>query len=1243
MSIIQPAEDDRKLTPIQRIEKSLELKSCLEEMGYSSVFDIVRQTKNTFIKQNNQRLGARVEPVYDLAIGQAQHIRRLFRKNQLTSRIQNALPQTLSGQSAVGTARGSIQGLKQDGPTWQNQFAESWTVYCQANSPEAYNSPASYLSWLYNQALTFELEITSNGNEVIKLSERRPDLASMMIDNDAINQVIPALELVNQIMEETLSNSIDSCGTVDETLADTRYPTLLPYHFPHDQAMLSLQNAQISLEDIVSQTDITWPYFLTKTLANDRAEQALALASRLAPLQQQILIEPDNCEASGDFTDFYTNNMAVATADYTPFESLDIFTYQLGLSVPQVEQLMAGTAGGTSVTLSPNAPMLETSSGVTSADYGAAFINQNTAAAVNLSVKVPVSILDTGINADNKSFVVSSNTDMPECTPALSPALFGYGLTLYNTANSFGYLIGNADISLSATVDFSAAFWIKVSGHEFNHDIPVLSNNNNDAYMPGFSIILAADNVLYLNVSDDSVGKDISNDDGLVSSNGLLDDGSTANFTNNVWYFVCLSWDSVDKKAMIYYAPKSGLVKTITVDCSTLTGNIQHATGYQWTFNNTGDFSYYDDLSEADGKTVLTIDELALYWEDPLSAQEVQTIVDAHQPTDQVILASPMIIYHYYSFYSEMTLGVLQNLNDSRMDRINRMVRLQRWLNLPYEQVDLLLSACIAAQGSNNTDYTLNNHILRVLGVFRHWQQKYNLSAYEFAAVLHQISPYAITPAVPFLDQIFNSPSLFEKPFALTGSTVDYTQATGDNARTVKQLCAGLGLTQAQFRVLADNVAALQPGDSGGQSLTLDLDTVSALYRLAMLPRWLGLSFAEGSALFSLLQDNQGVWASLAGEPQLAVLNSSDQPEASDILDVLMALDSAADWSKTHGLSWVDNYLALQDAPKALIATAETLNFINGINQQLPATLVTEQSFISVAFPDGAITSSAHGWLDVLDDLIDSDGLILLAATDEETIYCAVAADIADIPFDSSVDTDQVTETLSSIIYQAKLTQSGIADSALAQLFKTLQSLSAFLLQWAEDSEYGLLSASLALAGVTDTDAIPEAYLQTLYTLGRYATVANQFQLTPAALNAFLAHPDWFGVDSTKLTLRLLYLFSRYVDWLILARKENAVLTYLNWVNSAGSTATAATAATVLADLLQWEESEVELAAAQINSDGTALTLSEVDYVMRQQTLAAKTALSVTPLLEVGELMLDSTYAQWQEAGESLVAAQTVQ
>lgn len=1204
-----PVNYDPTITPIKNIEQALNLRTPLRELGYHSIFDIVKHSKSAFIKKNHQHLGKNTERVYDLAVGQAHQLRRGFRQNQLTSSIRAGIPTTLNGQKVPPREKSpsNLQGLMKNGPTWQNQFSENWAAYCQNQAPEAYDSPVAYLAWLYNQAVSFENSEDAVSAPIIPLSVRRPDLTTQLIDEDAINQVMPSLQLVNEILSSSINPYINQqlpLISVDETLSTTRYPTLLPYHFPHDQVELSLESSGILLEDIIGQADVAWPYFLfpwnEDGLANQDyqsfslySEQALELASQLAPEQLKIVTEPDNSSDPSKLPAFYQLNLGYATSGYTPFEELEVFTHQLGITALQVEKLIAGTTGGSSVILSPN--IKDSSYSASSEQYGAVFINGDVAGAPPL---------------------------------------------------------------------------------------------------------------------------------GLAS-------------------------DAVSK------------------------------------------------------------------------------------------------------------LTQLTGLSDARMNRINRMVRLQRWLDLPYEQVDLLLTSCINAQNSHETlnpGFSLNTNTLRMLGVFRHYQQKYNVTAFQFAAVLHQITPYAIAPAVPFLDQIFNSPALFEEPFAITGVAFDYTALTGPDARIVKQLCAGLGLTLAQFQVLANKIATdLVPSTVSTHTLPCTLDVVSAFYRLTMLPRWLGLSFAEGTALITLL-NGSSAWPILTQVPYVITLDSSGQPTGADILDALMALDSAAEWAKTHSRTWVTNYLMLQEAPTSLVPTDETFNFIDSINQQLPATLLNEQVFETLGVPTsypgllnfhhcsvvGGVTGPGYqldsskaqyasfteeantltngssnytiggwvristgtsisvpvlansasnkqgifisaqanyflgvtlsndinvslenhdtvkfssdawfylaitldatnehltvysvaedatvsstvidyaplpppivttppnvwrlnengplsfystypdhkaiiayddisvwdsvltqeqisaiaaskqpatrtvptknslyqvsiDWMTTLDDIIDASGLVLPVVTDFDTLSEMVTADISALSFDDSVNAAQVINTLTTTIYQAKLAQDAIADSSMAQQCKTPQSLSTFLFQWASDSEYRLLSDSLLLNGITTTDGVPSTYLQRLYELERRASLVNQFQLTPATLNSYLSHPTWFGVPDTSISLSLLYCFSRYEDWLKLATQEDAVLAYLTWVHQdASPTPDASTAAKALAKLLNWESSEVELAARHFSTSGIATTLADVDGVMRLQTLSLQTGLSVSPLLNVGALTVDTEFATWQAVGESLVAA----
>ena len=1430
-----------------QVETALKLSpGSFAKNNYRSVFDVARKPRKQFIADNISWLGLRGGKAWDLAMGQAEHIRRLFRQNQLTQQIRSVLPLTLSGKPVQERSGvGSVQGLVQDGPTWQNQFAENWQGYCQSGAPEAVDSPVSYLTWLYRQALNYEQEIvaSSTADQVITLAERRPDLATLTVDDDAVNQVIPALQLVNEILEESIATVLPADGSVDETLAETRYPTLLPYHFPHDQVELALQNAGVPLEDIIGQTAADWPWFLDGSWRGASSDSSSELASGLAPEQQTLVTEADNSTAS-DLTAFYKTNLGLDTADYTPFENLDTFTRQLAMTVPQVEELIAGNEGGATVTVSDNWPNRSIST-----EEAIAKISQDSG-----TTPVPLTLSNVGLSAIEGKFsggiqcdalqhaemyiadnISSDGTTIKPFTlgfwcyiPADVPdqaliltnktdkdAVYSPGITLFvlhngddyaleiivsdesndalstaaiivpdvwmyvaiqkgNEGDNTLYLRGSTDgvtLNIKQSINLSSLKSIVVpdekwgfngnKGNEYYNSYPErqavigyddvaswdqdLSDSTLEAYIASgkpadslsgmvhyytFDIVAlqAQYGAAYINAGEDPAvilvpfdlselelsnttavagkyGKGIQTrtaddsyfcfqPDGKVAqamkgdnsftlgfwvnrlhydarrtpvvSNGgdanqtdyssgfsltcyqspppegfdsseiimyLVDENkknrnygwTTDGIEKNQFYYIALSWDATNKKGL-WYKFKGDDSSVFSLDASGL-DDITTADGFTWAFNVRGDLTHYAKATEDTPNFIF--DDITVF-NGVLTEENITTLATSGKPAAETDLSG----FSAACIWTSSLDHGLQNLSDARMDRINRMVRLQRWLGLSYEETDLLLSACIRAQGTDNTDYSLNAHTLRMLGVFRHWQQKYGVSAFQFAAVVDEITPYAISPAVPFLDQVFNSPSLFDEPFAITGATVSYTDVSGESARTVRQICAGLEITQAQFRVLADRVAAEQ-GDAEAKTFPLTLAVVSALYRLAMVPRWLGLSFADGAALLSLAGESDRAWSTLAGVPQLS--------EGGDILDLLMALDAAAGWAAAHKLSWVKSWLALQPGAEALVATAATVNFVNGIKQQLPAALLSEQSFASVPLPAG---STAGSWLAVFPDLVDASGLVLPAAADYATLTAMVSADIdaAGITFDTDADKEQAISSLSGIINQARLAQNGIADSALAQLFGTAQSLPPFLLGWAGDSEYRLLSDSLTLNGgaaLTDPSQVPAAYLTDLFTLGQRAGISQAFSLTPATLSLFLAHPDWFGVSDTALTLTLLYRFSRYGDWLAVTGEEDRALAYLSWVN--GTTPPdAAQAADALALLLEWESSEVADATASL-PDAMAKTVTDVDYVMRLQTLSAETGLSVTPLLATGELApggVDGTWDAWQSAGESLVAAQ---
>lgn len=523
---------------LAQVEAALKVSSgSFAKNNYRSVFDVARTSRKQFIASNMSWLGLRGGRAWDLAIGQAQHIRRLFREKQLTQQIRQSLPQTLSGQQSAGnTSSGNIQGLVQDGPTWQNQFAENWQSYCQSGAPEAVDSPVSYLTWLYKQALNYEEQIqaSSTADQVLTLADRRPDLATLTVDNDAVNQQIPALQLVNEILENNIATSLPAEQSVDKTLAGTRYPTLLPYHFPHDQVELSLLNADVPLEEIIGQTATDWPWFLNDSWQGTRSDSSTELASRLAPEQQTLVTEPDNSTAP-DLTTFYKTNLGVETADYTPFENLDTFTRQLGITVPQAEALVAGNGeGSTGVVISPN---------IAAFVYG----------------------------------------DLAFTGAEVAYGRFGNALSLYNREDSYAKFIAGTGAAtlLNGDNPFSVSMWINVSAKPTDNQMPIICNCLMDNGNQGIRLCVNSGDFLLAVTDSTKTG---------VDNAKKKKDGSETTISYGQWYLVCLTWDSANKKATVYYqAEGESAVSAIEVDASTLTGDITTAEGFTWVLNDSGD------------------------------------------------------------------------------------------------------------------------------------------------------------------------------------------------------------------------------------------------------------------------------------------------------------------------------------------------------------------------------------------------------------------------------------------------------------------------------------------------------------------------------------------------------------------------------------------------------------------------------------------------------------------------------
>lgn len=442
-------------------------------------------------------------------------------------------------------------------------------------------------------------------------------------------------------------------------------------------------------------------------------------------------------------------------------------------------------------------------------------------------------------------------------------------------------------------------------------------------------------------------------------------------------------------------------------------------------------------------------------------------------------------------------LSLSPSPSDTQLMHINRMVRLQRWLGLPYEDVDLLLISSIHATGEDTATCPLGDNTLRMLGLFRRYQRQYGTTARQFAAWLHQLSPYAITPATPFFDQIFNASSAFDMPFQVDSTAFHYRTTDGADGLRGKQIMAALGLNQRQFLLLADKIAKCQNGkDAAADTLTCDLNSVTAFYRIASLAKTLGLSVDEFCALVDMLDaDGQTVWKQLAGNPEIAAPHKDITP-ASDILCLLQALSWLVDWQKQAKLSVATISLLCGPLP-ATSGTDAQLSFIQQIWQRLPATFVDAGLLNRSGAPLKEDTEGHQADIDWF-ALLGTAGLIDEAGLVTEVFTAEAVGGVVDGQALTPESTTQANTALTAALQQAQATQSGIAITALAQALNVSQSLPALLLRWADKTPYQWLKVTWGIS--------PDA------PVGEYIPLTGRFGATMTEKDYNLLAADWRDV-----------------------------------------------------------------------------------------------------------------------------------
>jgi hypothetical protein len=271
-------------------------------------------------------------------------------------------------------------------------------------------------------------------------------------------------------------------------------------------------------------------------------------------------------------------------------------------------------------------------------------------------------------------------------------------------------------------------------------------------------------------------------------------------------------------------------------------------------------------------------------------------------------------------------VGALHNGAYQPLERLNRIIRLQKHLPINFEELDWI----IAASAQDIAHYPLSWPLV-ALSVYLPLRKRYGLSVNAFVACIGPINTFHRPNEPSFFQEMFGDNDFIGTRLYLSPPRDDAPSAA---ART--RLCKGLGISADVFMTLARLLPGVLTDDGmGGNGYvlpSLDATHVDALYRLVMIPRLFGLDPVEVLGLWDLLGEPSSVARSLTGDRPMTMA-----------LGVLERTAYLVDWMRRENLD-ASSLIALTSRDYRQVATPELRSFIQNIYTTMGGTNAAERN-----------------------------------------------------------------------------------------------------------------------------------------------------------------------------------------------------------------------------------------------------------------------------------------------------------
>ena len=1119
---------------------------------------------------------------------------------------------TSSGAIQQLAQRTGVRSLASRGPTYANLFKENWGVFCKVGAIAAVDSPVAYLAELHR--FIHDLESTRDKPEDpidpqrILLDKRRPDLKDLLITQESTFTPRPMLEIVNDTLSRNLRTYLDTLpADKPKTIHQVLTERRFPFELPYN---FYHQQCQLGLAD-----------------RKPRLGELNYRVSLLLPIAQ----DPEKNNAYGQVQKPVLQAQQLLSGLSPQLQALLIEPSVFSNFYLNRNNLINGWKSAGNTHLSPHAAL---------GTYYLLPSAQKDITSVTPPAETPIS----NHVGDNLASVIFSKTDTEKQTVEL---VFNTTIPNHTGRWRLNYFYkASADTTLSSikakerpeppTDGYTATFDLITATGAVDKPVIKLARQR---------FTLTLDEKYHLTVPEKaffkrSYGVDVLDDE--LSHLSDLDRFKQQTGLNTDQVEMLLSQHS--------YAVR------LSPNCPSL--NPQSAgvvvpgiTGKVLPFPRASHYGACYVNGTGTGGDLYDI-------ELPSPESIIRDQFDNSMGLEQEQIG-------------QANIWRLTKLSLNRIDRLQRMVRLQRYTGIPFTDLDTLVICAMRAEGEDNLGMELNNNTLRALGVYRHLNQRYGIAPQEFAALLHYLTPYACgKDAVPLFDWVFNQVQLFDTPLILDQAIIKLDDASPATQKTLLQLCAGLGLQPTEDSLL---LIAKQTQTHVGP-LKRDLPTVSSLYRQVRIAQLFGYSVADLLALAGLLGGHRYKRALASGR-----LSLQTGTQAADILDVLMQLDWAVDWLKDSQQTVAQ--LQRRLGPNVPLAAAEEsegsqtiqayeypplpddrLKRLDKLHDDTRLSCVTEAQVAALGLParDNAPPQVEIKWFELLKKyrLLDNDGLLEgldadLTLIDEPLTWLGAGVErlLNTLMLPEEVRA-ACTEKLMRLLVEAHDKQTQLLEELFKETAELPVERTVAVIHLAHASVYSILLTAL------DDGEEPwdnTALIEYFQRVSQHAEIVVQLRLSDSALRLFLVNPDWLGAvqyapTNSEPSLAELYLFERFSHWFhSQSQSEDALLSYFSLANPgkaklknkalrqiANETANAA-----LARLLDWSVDEVATLTCTL-TETRACSMAQVDWVRRCQATCQASGLSAGVLLKATDLNDETTPAAlnaWKAVGDAVMAA----